>query len=152
MADQGAPPEPPASPPPPAPAPAPVPPLEIVTPATEADAVREKARTAWTFGILAISLAMTGMCFSYVPFLLAIPIALVAMNQARTALGAAAIDEAGKVYGRTAQILSTIALSFSIFVVVLIALFVLLYVMMFASMFGLMLAVPPPPAPMPGTP
>jgi len=118
------------------PAPKPVDPLPIVTPTTETDTVRERARTAWTLGLVAMTLAMVGMCFSYMPFLLAIPVSIFALQQARTALGSPAIDEPGRIYGRTAQITSTIALSFSTFVVVIMVSFITLYFGMFAFIFG----------------
>lgn len=124
----------------------------IVTPTTATDRVRERARSAWSFGIIAMSLAMTGMCFTYIPFLLAIPIALVGLSQAREALGNPDLDDAGKVYGRTAQILSTIALSFSTLVLVLIVTFMVLYVGFLASIFGLAASLPPPPPPVPTVP
>jgi hypothetical protein len=106
----------------------------------ETTRVKGTARMAWILGTVAIALALVGPCMSYVPMMMAIPLAVVAIAQARGALRSSAIDEAGQVYGQTATVNAIMALSWSIIVLGIIALIVLMYFGFFVAYIGLILA------------
>lgn len=110
--------------------------------------VKGTARMAWILSSIAIALAMVGPCFTYIPMLLAIPLAAISIYQARTALRSSAIDEAGQVYGQTAVVSSVMALSWSLIVIGILIVIIMLYFGFFVAYIGLILALvasmPPP--------
>lgn len=114
----------------------------------DTERVRSSARSAWVLGITAITLSMVGPCMSYFPMMLAVPLALVSIYQARTALRSTDVDEAGRVYGQTAMLTSGIALGWSATVLLIIAAFLLMYFGLIATYIGLIFAIlaagPPP--------
>lgn len=118
----------------------------------EVDAgLREIARNAWTFGLLAIGMAVMIPCTSYLSALAALPLGLVAVGRARGVLEAERkVDEATEVYARTGRILGLMAAGVSGTFLALVVTFILLYAFMVAAIFGFAATVPtPPPAPVP---
>lgn len=109
-------------------------------------AMREAARNAWTFGLLAAGMAVLMPCSSNLTALAALPLGIIAAQRARAVLeGDRALDEATEVYARTGRILGLMSAAVSGAIVLLIAAIVLLYVGMILFAFGLVAAVPPPP-------
>lgn len=94
--------------------------------------LRDTARNAWSFGLLAIVLAMIAPCGSYMTLLAALPLGLVAMSRARLVLAAPNLDPTTEVYARTGQIAGLSAAVWSIVVLVVVGGFVLMYVGMIA--------------------
>lgn len=112
--------------------------------------VKGSARLAWILGTVAISLAMVGPCFSYLPMVVAIPLAIVSIFQARTALASSSLDESGQVYGQTAIVSAVLALVWSVVVLGILLAIVALYFGFFVAYIGLIIALIgnlPPPTP-----
>lgn len=113
-------------------------------------ALRETAQSAWTFGLLALGLAMLAPCSSQMTLLAALPLGLVAVNRARAILESpTAVDEATQVYAQTGRVAGLGAAIYSGLMLVFFLAFILLYVSLFAAMFGAAIAVTPPPPPLP---
>ena len=112
---------------------------------------RGSARLAWILGTVAISLAMVGPCFSYLPMVAAIPLSIASIWQARAAMKLAEADEVTQAYGQTAVVSGALALSWSAVVLTIIVVLVALYFLFFVGYIGLILALvaamPPPGAP-----
>lgn len=123
--------------------------------AAEIRKAKDTARLAWALGITSMTLTMVGPCFYYMPMMIALPLAMVAMHQARTALAAPHIDEGGRVYGQTGMVSAGIALGWSALVLLIVITVLVLY---FGFLFGYMALIfaligaggfPPPPPPSP---
>jgi hypothetical protein len=111
-------------------------------------ALRETARNAWTFGLLAIGLTVLIPCTSYLSILAALPLGLIALARARAVLdGERVMDEATEVYARTGRVLGLMASSVSGLFLVLVGTFLVLYLALIAMAFGVAASVPPPPPP-----
>ncbi len=89
--------------------------------------LRDIARNAWSFGLLAVVLAMVAPCGSYLTLLAALPLGLVAMSRARAVLSAPNLDPTTEVYARTGQITGLSAAIWSGIILVLLLAFILLY-------------------------
>ena len=100
-------------------------------PAVDPD-LRDTARNAWTFGVVAVVLATVAPCASYVTVAAALPLGLLAMSRARTVLASPNVDEATTIYARTGQILGLGAAAWSVLLLLFVSAIVLLYFGMFA--------------------
>jgi tetrahydromethanopterin S-methyltransferase subunit F len=113
-------------------------------------ALRETARNAWTFGLLAIGLTVLIPCSSYITALVALPLGMVAVARARAVLdGDRKVDEATEIYARTGRILGLMSAGVSGLFLAIVLLIILLYAGMLIAMFGFVAAVPPMPPPVP---
>jgi hypothetical protein len=74
----------------------------------------------------------------YVPMMIALPLGLVAIIQARSALASARLDGVSQVYAQTGQINAILALAWSTLVLGIFFLVIALYVGMVFLMVGLM--------------
>lgn len=110
--------------------------------------LRELARSAWTFGLLAMGLAMLTPCSSYMSTLMALPLGLFAMARARAVLESPVqLDEATELYAKTGRITGLSAALFSGIFLVLIGTFIVVYVGFILAMFAAVGASAPPPVP-----
>ncbi len=112
--------------------------------------LREAARNAWTFGLLAIGLTVLIPCSSYVSVLAALPLGLIAVQRARAVLEAdRPVDEATEVYARTGRILGLMSAGVAGMFLAIIVAVIVLYAGLIAMTMGVLAAVPPPPPPVP---
>lgn len=119
-------------------------------PAAVDPTLRETARTAWTFGLLAMGLAMLTPCSSYMTTLIALPLGMVAMSRAKVVLESGApLDEATELYAKTGRITGLSAALFSGMFLLFVASIILLYMGLIAAMFGAAFVAAPPPMPVP---
>ncbi|MEZ4236076.1 MAG: hypothetical protein R3F59_07925 [Myxococcota bacterium] len=98
-------------------------------------ALRDKARNSWTFGIAAVILAMLA-CGSYITVLIALPLGIMATSNARAVLASPDLDGVSEVYARTGQITGLAAALWSGLVLLLLLAFIVLYGGMFAMVFA----------------
>ncbi len=105
--------------------------------------LRETARSAWTFGLIAVGLALLIPCSSWISALGALPMGLVAVGRARQVLdGERSVDEVTEVYAHTGRLLGLMSAAVSgLFLLVLFAV-ITVYAVMIAAMFGVTAAVP----------
>ncbi len=124
------------------------PPPAWAAPAAVDPTLRETARSAWTFGLLAAGLAMLTPCSSYMTALMALPLGLFAMSRARAVLESGApLDEATELYAKTGRITGLTAAIVSGVIVTFVLAIILLYAGMFAMVMGAAFVGSPPPLP-----
>ena len=97
------------------------------------ESVRQKARTAWSLGLVAIILCVVAPCAGYISLLAALPLGWIAMAQARRVLEDGP-DEASEAYARTAQITGVTSLVWSSLMLLAFIGFVLLYAGLIAAL------------------
>lgn len=108
--------------------------------------IRQKAESAWSFGIAAMGLAMIAPCGSYVTLLAALPLGILAMTRARDLLeGTTPLDEGSEITARHARLTGLLAALWSGVLIALLLAVICLYLGLFAVIFALVPQPPPPP-------
>lgn len=95
-------------------------------------AALDRARTAWTLGLLAGGLCLAAPCSSYMTLFIALPMGGFATWYARGAL-AGSPDELTVAYGRTGLITGVVSLIYSMLFLTVLAAVILMYGAMFAA-------------------
>jgi len=96
---------------------------------------RDRARTSSTLGTLSIVLCLVAPCASCLTLFFALPLSLVSIQFARTAMEDSE-DELTIAYGRNGMTLGVIALIYTLIMLFIAFCYVMLYVVMFGAIFA----------------
>lgn len=108
--------------------------MEELSPSYDVEAARQAGRNATLYGLLSTALSLLGFCTSCATLLLALPLGVLAIVQARTALESD--DELARAQGQTGMALGLMSSLYATMWLLIALMYALLYVGIFAVAFA----------------